>query len=75
MVGLGTQDSLAEARDFVKDYGVSFQMLWDSSFKSWREFGIAGQPAAVLLAPDGSLVKRWIGQFPEDEVVALAARY
>ena len=75
VVGLGTQDNLGEARDFVRKYGTTFQMLWDSSFRSWRELGIPGQPAAILLAPDGSEVKRWLGQFDEAEVVRLAARY
>jgi hypothetical protein len=75
VVGLGTQDSLGEARDFVTRYGTTFTMLWDSSFRSWRELGIPGQPAAVLLAPDGSEVKRWLGPFPEAEVARLAAQY
>jgi peroxiredoxin len=74
VVGLGTQDSLGEARDFVARYGTTFTMLWDESFRSWRQLGISGQPAAVLLAPDGTEIERWLGQFPEDEVVRLASR-
>ncbi|MGH9155625.1 MAG: TlpA family protein disulfide reductase [Acidimicrobiales bacterium] len=74
-MGLGTQDSLGEARDFVTRYRISFTMLWDSSFRSWRELGIPGQPAAVLLGPDGREVKRWLGVFPEDEVARLAEQY
>ena len=53
VVGLGTQDDLSQAREFVRRYGATFQMLWDSSSRSWRALGIAGQPAAILLAPDG----------------------
>lgn len=75
MIGLGTQDSLTEARDFVARYGTTFTMLWDASFRSWRALGIPGQPAAVLLAPDGSEVERWLGPFPEAEVARLAAQY
>jgi len=74
VVGLGTQDSLGEAREFVARYGTTFTMLWDESFRSWRQLGIPGQPAAVLLAPDGTEIERWLGQFPEDEVVQLASR-
>lgn len=74
MVGLGTQDSRDEARDFVARYGVTFTMLWDGSGRSWRELRIPGQPAAILLARDGSEIKRWLGPFPEDEVVELAGR-
>lgn len=73
MVGLGSKDTLDEAKEFASRYGVSFTMLWDGSGRSWRELGITGQPAAVLLARDGSVVERWFGPFPEDEVVRLAA--
>jgi thioredoxin-like negative regulator of GroEL len=48
-------------------------MLWDESFETWIEIGIQSQPAAVLLAADGTPITGWIGPFPEDEVVRLAA--
>lgn len=75
MVGLGTQDSLALARDFVSSRGTTFTMLWDPSFASWRAVGILGQPAAVLLSPRGEEVKRWLGIFDEAEVLRLASAY
>ncbi|MGB3733983.1 MAG: hypothetical protein WA964_03425 [Ilumatobacter sp.] len=74
MVGLGTQDSLGEAEDFSNDFGTqSFTMLWDESFETWQEIGITSQPSAVLLAADGSPITGWVGPFPEDEVLRLAA--
>ncbi len=73
MIGLGTQDSLGQAEDFVEDYGTeSFTMLWDESFQSWQALGITSQPAAVMFAADGTPITGWIGAFPEDEVVRLA---
>ena len=54
VVGLGTQDSLQEAQDFVAEFGVeSAQMLWDESFDSWLALGIRGQPNALLFDKDG----------------------
>ncbi len=74
MIGLGTQDSGGEAADFVDRYGTySFPMYWDETFESWAAFGIQSQPAAALLAPDGSVLGGWLGPFPEDEVLSLAA--
>ncbi len=73
MIGLGTQDTLGEAEEFVARYGTTFTMLWDESFESWRELGVTSQPAAILFAPDGTPRKRWRGVFPEAEVLALAA--
>ena len=50
-------------------------MLWDESFISWQTIGVSSQPAAVMLAPDGSLITGWIGAFPEEDVLELAAEY
>ena len=74
MVGLGTQDSLGEAEEFIERFGTqSFTMLWDESFRSWQALGVAGQPAAVMFAADGTEIGRWFGAFPEGDVLDLAA--
>jgi len=73
-VGLGTQDTLGEAEQFLATFGTtSFTMLWDESFESWRAFGVTSQPAAMLFAADGRLLQGWLGAFPESDVVALAS--
>ena len=70
MVGLGTQDDLEYAQEFVGTTGtVSFPMLWDPSFESWIHFGIRGQPAGVLLDADGMVLGQWGGPIPEDDVL------
>jgi len=75
VIGLGTQDSLGQAEDFVEDYGTeSFTMLWDQSFLSWQALGVTSQPAAVMFAANGTPITGWIGAFPEDEVLRLAER-
>lgn len=73
-MGLGTQDTLAEAEEFMVDHGVeSFPLLWDESFESWVALGVASQPGAILFAADGTPLQGWRGIFDEDEVLALAA--
>lgn len=74
MIGLGTQDSGDEAIEFVERGGnYSFPMYWDETFESWVAFGVTGQPAAVLLSPTGETLGGWVGAFPMDEVLELAA--
>ena len=75
MIGLGTQDDLGEAHDFVDDHGTTFTMLWDESFISWQALSVTSQPTALVLAPDGTPLAGWLGAFPEDEVLELAAQY
>ncbi|MDG0976537.1 MAG: hypothetical protein P8L16_11470 [Ilumatobacter sp.] len=48
-------------------------MLWDESFISWQTIGVSSQPTAVMLKADGTPITGWIGSFPEDEVLRLAA--
>ena len=73
VVGLGAQDSLGDAEEFVERFGTTFPMLWDESFEAWIVLGVTSTPTALLLAPDGEPIAGWIGAFPEDEVLRLAA--
>lgn len=58
VVGLGTQDDLVLAREFVEGTGISsFQMLWDESFDSWAQLGVASQPAWALFTASGEMVE------------------
>ncbi len=74
MVGLGAQDSIGQARDFVEDYGTrSFRMLYDDSFESWAALGVRGQPIAILFDTAGKGRFIWYGPFDQQEVLAAAA--
>lgn len=71
VVGIGTQDDLPLAEDFVSTYGVGTpQMLWDPGFESWKALEITGQPTWVLLTPGGEEIGRWQGSLPADEILA-----
>jgi hypothetical protein len=75
VIGLGTQDSGSDAIDFVETYETySFPVYWDESFETWLAFGITSQPAAALLSPTGEVLAGWLGMFPIDEVLELAAQ-
>jgi hypothetical protein len=73
VIGLGTQDDLDDADDFLADTGVgsTFPMYWDETFESWRQLGVTSQPAAAVFGADGTLLDAWLGRIPEDRVVEL----
>ena len=74
MIGLGTQDTANDAIEFVESRETySFPMYWDETFESWIAFGVTSQPAAALLSPSGEVLGAWLGAFPADEVLQLAA--
>lgn len=59
VVGLGAQDSLDFANEFVSSTGtggVGLTMVWDPSFDSWRQFGVRSQPYWILLDAGGNEV-------------------
>ena len=73
VVGLGTQDDLALAEDFVARTGiVSFQMLWDESFDSWAELGVVSQPAWGLFSASGEFLEGGYGGIDPDSLLEKA---
>jgi thiol-disulfide isomerase/thioredoxin len=70
VIGLGAQDSLDMAKEFVDEHGVKTpRMLYDSSFDSWSHFGVNGQPAAILFDRSGAAREGWFGPFDEQVVL------
>lgn len=57
VVGLGAQDSLQQAQDFVATFGTnSFPMVWDPGFDSWLSLGVISQPYWILYDSSGNQV-------------------
>jgi hypothetical protein len=73
VIGLGTQDDLEMANEFVDEFGITHTLLWDESFQSWAELGVSLQPSAQLYDADGALLAEWLGPFDESEVLDLVA--
>ncbi len=72
MVGLGTQDDFAYARDFIDHTGVeSFTMLWDPSFATWQVFGVQANSQMMVLSPDLSQGSNLIYGFNDDQQQAI----
>lgn len=71
MVGVGAQNDLDYALEFVASTGVdSFPMVWDPSFESWRELGISGQPQGRFMDANGTMLAGWAGRLPQDDILA-----
>ena len=71
MVGLGTQDSFADAEAFNAEFDMSAtRLLWEDGFDSWQLLGIRAQPAGILLNADGAVIETWQGPVSPDDVLA-----
>jgi len=72
MVGVGTQDSFAQAEDFVAKHDLRKPtMVWDESFESWQVMQINSMPTFILLSANGDMLLRVAGQFPEEQLTSL----
>lgn len=79
VIGLGSHGSIELAREFVRERGVPTpRMLWDDEGATRPGLGVPREPAAVLVDERGRVARRWLGPFPEAEVLrearALGAR-
>lgn len=60
VVGMGTQDSLSQAQDFLERNQVALPyMTWDESFETWQFYDVRAQPTIILVEPDGNILGRW----------------
>jgi thioredoxin-related protein len=57
VVGMGAQDSLSFANEFVASTGASgpnITMIWDETFATWQALGIRSQPYWILYDDQGN---------------------
>jgi hypothetical protein len=70
IVGVGTQDGLGPAKQFVARHKLKLQqMYWDKSGASWRYWGVPGQPAGLLVSAKGEVVQAWAGAIDRDAII------
>ena len=53
----------------MQSTGTTFTMLWDSTFQSWNQLGITGQPAWMLMNRYGQILEQGRGGIPESRVL------
>lgn len=73
IIGLGAQDSLDQAVDFVSSTDTAgLDMVWDESGESWIHFEVTSQPTVIVLSADGEVEARWYRDFDEAGILAAA---
>lgn len=67
-MGVGAQDDIAYAERFVSGTGVTFTMLWSSSFASWNHFNIRSNSSVLLTDGGGNLIDDRPRNFDEGRI-------
>ena len=71
IVGVTVNDRTTSAQAFVKELGVSWPVVFDGSGVVGLDWGVANPPQTFLVAPDGKVVTRIVGQVTAPGLVAL----
>ena len=73
VVGIGSQDDLASAREFVASTGTTFRMLWGEDVEAWRYFAVLRNSDVWLLDQDGNLIDNSATPFDDAHIGAHVA--
>ena len=72
VIGLGTQDDFAYAREFRETGGLEgVTMLWDPSFATWAALGVQANSQMMLVSPDLQRGTNLIYGFDDDQRQAI----
>ena len=64
VVGLGTRNSLDDARAFVRRHSMrATRMVWDADGRSWSAYEVTYQPVTIVIGADGRVLGRQAGSF------------
>lgn len=70
-VGVDIWDQEADARAFLRQYGVTYPNGPDQSGAITVEYGVTGIPETYFITPEGILVRRWIGPLTGAQLAGL----
>jgi cytochrome c biogenesis protein CcmG, thiol:disulfide interchange protein DsbE len=62
--GAGQQTAI---RDFMREFGATFDVWWDPDGVVMSRFGMAGVPTTYLIGPDGTMLWRHLGPVLADD--------
>lgn len=72
-VGIEIQDTEANGRAFLKEYGVTYPNAVDTSGRIAIDYGVWGIPESFFIDPDGRIVYKHVGGIGPETVTAKAA--
>jgi cytochrome c biogenesis protein CcmG/thiol:disulfide interchange protein DsbE len=72
-LGVATWDGKEQAREFVRQAGVTYPNGLDANGDAAVEYRVAGIPETFLIDREGRIVRRWIGQIREADLTRALA--
>lgn len=70
-VGVNLWEPESDARQFIKEMGVTYSNVLDADGRLAVELGVTGIPETYFVSRDGDVVRRWIGPIDEQRLLDL----
>jgi cytochrome c biogenesis protein CcmG/thiol:disulfide interchange protein DsbE len=67
-VGLDMQDITEDARDFLREFAISYLNVRDKGKHVAREWGVTGIPETFFISPKGRIVGHVVGAVTQEQV-------
>ncbi|MCC6173680.1 MAG: TlpA family protein disulfide reductase [Chloroflexi bacterium] len=69
-IGVNVQDTDANARDFLRRYGVSYANGRDATGAISIDYGMSGVPESYFVDRQGRIVRKWQGPLDDSKIAA-----
>lgn len=69
VVGIFVQDTEANAKRFIEEFGLTFPVGFDPDLRIADQFRFVGMPLTVFVAKDGTIAKRVAGPLSAADLV------
>lgn len=70
-INMTAEDSVAGAKKFVADYGVSYPVLMDTKADFYNNYQLVGFPTTFLISPSGKIEFMHAGMLDQSQLEAL----
>jgi cytochrome c biogenesis protein CcmG/thiol:disulfide interchange protein DsbE len=70
LVGVDIWDSEQDAREFLRQFGVTYPNGPDPNGSVAVDYGLTGIPETFFVRPDGTVARRWIGPLTDEQISA-----
>ena len=67
-IGVAIQDSDADARAFISEYGVTYLNGMDQGGRISIDYGVIGIPVTFLVDKEGVVARRWVGSVRQSQI-------
>lgn len=68
LVAVNVSDDIEDAQAFIEHYGYTFPVWSDPPGNVLIDLGMNGLPASLVISPEGTVVKRWIGPVTQEDL-------